>query len=340
MNALLSFLDTTLADAQTEAANVDWSHMDGINKSSWDEIFSRLDVDGNNVISSEEVARASMFEASSTCKKLNITRNDIREALAVLVEVMPKLTPYMVKNSQVMVYSAWTGQKPPPGTPEPSQDDWEVAVNESALVGESTDQLTKCQGALISTIFPAVGILLSITGIRLPTDAGEELAQKIAFKIGKNYKLLKKLKTVYKFADPGKIESSKITAVKFVKRVAKELWDSGVLKEAFTEVLRDLSWWEWTTIAVPALGSLAGFVVTGGASGTINIAIGAATFAIELGDLMFAVRLVRTRCRNEALLELPAGKSALAMLQNEFGEDDDLSWTALDFETGKLSWTA
>jgi len=285
-----AMLDFTLADAGAlENESVEEEGAKGIDQQKWSGMFHKLDTDGDGKITGADLDKDSFAEASVDVKRLNITKAQLQDALALMARLDPKLAPFLVKHGQLAVYTAWTGQKPPPGSPEPSADEITPVEEDD---GRRMWELGDCEAALIMTLVPTVNLLLSALAIRLP---GGKLAKAVLKYARKSKRFLKAVnKIVSTLGGPDKITGGgPPTMAKFIFQVGKEMWNSGVLKDALNEAVKSLSWWDYVAVGAPALAAVAAFFVT---AGTANLIAAIVAGGVSVGELTVALVDVGKSC--------------------------------------------
>jgi len=261
----------------------------GVDQSKWSDMFHKLDADGDGKITAADLDKDSFAEASVDVRRLNITKAQIVDALALMASLDPRLGPFLVKHHQLAVFTAWTGQNPPAGSPEPSADEITPVEEED---GRRMWGLSDCDAAIITTLVPTVNLLLSALSLHLP---GGKLGKAVLKYARKSKKFLRKVNFIVKrLGGPKKIRGggpAKISS--FIFRVGKEMWKSGVLKKALNEAIKSLSWWDYVKIGAPALAAVAGFFLT---AGTANLVAVIVAGGVAVGELTAALIDVGKSC--------------------------------------------
>lgn len=294
---LMDFLDFTMADTARECGGTVKGSPGSISKDAWACAFDRMDVDGDGQLTAADLVGASRDNASEEVLAMNITKWSCQEAIATVATWYPKAAPFLVKYQPLVLYTAWTGLQPPPGTPEPTESEMvpasflQAAEEDSeASLEEALAKLSACHRAILHTVLPTMNIFLSAVGLRVPGKVTGALAKGLA----KSSKLLRKVETIVKLSGgPSKLLGSKARLPGFIFKVGKELWDHGLLSEALRAARKSMGWWDWTTTIVPLLASLVGFFATGG---TANIAIAVTMGGVNVVDLTLALRDVAKTC--------------------------------------------
>ena len=286
--SLAAYLDFTLADA-ARACGAETSGskgLKGIENKAWDCIFLELDVDGDGSITPSDVEKASWLQGSALVQRLNISKQDCREASALLATWYPKLAPFLVRHAQEVLLSAWTGSAPA-GLPEP---DVGFAFEDREKAGLQLTELTDCEDALLKTILPAFNLVTSVVGLSLPNSASEALLQRVSMDVS----LLSKVQTlISELGGPGEIVKNTEVTASFVFKVAAELWNEGVLATVLNEVRQSMSWWDWVSTSVPMVASLSSFFLTGS---TLNLVIAVGLGGINVVNLGKALMSLEGAC--------------------------------------------
>lgn len=285
-----------------------------------------LDADSDSSLTDPDLGVVSFGKASAAVKRLNVTKEQLLDALASLATWYPKLAPFLVKHRQLLLRVAWTGTKPPQGTPEPSQDKLVPASPRFGQADEGSHWLSTlgdCQAAETKCVFPSVGLMLSASGLTFPKGAVKKAVLRIlrerkiastsaaeGAKASGDRGLLGVRTIAQSLGGPGDIMGSPIKLSTFARGVFQELWAGDGLWDVIESLAVELSFWDWVTTLVPMIAKGAGWVLT---NGTANLAV-----AIGVGsdDVMDVVT---------ALVEF--GKSCLGESEEEVIKGSNLTWT-------------
>ncbi|CAE7693314.1 unnamed protein product [Symbiodinium sp. CCMP2592] len=287
-----AYLDFTLADAARACGAGMWGGSSGIDEKAWDCIFPKLDLDGDGSITPSDVEKASWLQGSVLVQRLNISKQDCREATALLAAWYPKLAPFLVRHAQEVLLSAWTGAKPFEA-PEPPEQDLALAAYESLSLRSQPPELLElsdCQEALLETVPPVLNLVTSVVGPSLPHSAAEALLKRVSLDVSF---LAKVHQVVSELGGPDKILRNTEATASFVFRIATELWNDGVLATALDEIRLSMSWWDWVSTAVPMIASLSSFFLTGS---TLNLVIALGLGGVNVVNLGKALSSTAQAC--------------------------------------------
>merc|ERR1719330_1352938 len=285
-----AILDFTLADAGAlENESVAEESAKGIDQWKWSDMFHKLDSDGDGKLTAADLDKDSFVEASGDVKRLNITKAQIADALGLMASLDPKLAPFLVKHSQLAVFTAWTGKTPPAGSPEPSEDEITPVEEDD---GRRMWELGYCEAAIIQTLVPTVNLLLAALAIRLP---GGKLAKAILKYARRSKKFLGAVNEIVEnLGGPDNVAGGGPSKLgQFIFQVGKEMWETGVLKQSLNEALKSLSVWDYISIGAPALAALAAFFVS---AGTANLVAVIVAGGVSVGDLTMAIVDIGKSC--------------------------------------------
>ena len=286
-----AYLDFTLADAARACGAGMWGGSSGIDEKAWDCIFPKLDLDGDGSITPSDVAKASWLQGSVLVKRLNISKQDCREATALLATWYPKLAPFLVRHAQEVLLSAWTGVKPFEAS-EPREQDLALAAYSAVRSPQPQEllELSDCQEALLETVPPVLNLATSVVGLSLPHSAAEAVLKRVSL----DASFLAKVHIVVsELGGPDKILKNTEATASFVFRIAAELWNDGVLATAMDEIRLSMSWWDWVSTAVPMIASLSSFFLTGS---TLNLVIALGLGGVNVVNLGKALTSTAQAC--------------------------------------------
>ncbi|CAE7883049.1 unnamed protein product [Symbiodinium sp. KB8] len=285
-----AYLDFTLADAARACGAGMWGGSSGIDEKAWDCIFPKLDLDGDGSITPSDVAKASWLQGSVLVKRLNISKQDCREATALLATWYPKLAPFLVRHAQEVLLSAWTGVKPFEASEPREQDLALAAYSAGSPQPQELLELSDCQEALLETVPPVLNLATSVVGLSLPHSAAEAVLKRVSL----DASFLAKVHIVVsELGGPDKILKNTEATTSFVFRIAAELWNDGVLATAMDEIRLSMSWWDWVSTAVPMIASLSSFFLTGS---TLNLVIALGLGGVNVVNLGKALTSTAQAC--------------------------------------------
>jgi len=294
-------MDTTIADADTECEvhnnknSPDWADFRGLSKARWDKIFDTLDVDHDGTVTPADLSKAAAYEASESCEQL--TKEDVRNGLALVAEHQPKLAPYLLKHSQLVLYSAWTGRDPPLGSPEPSRKELMIPSHMPILLHHANVSLVamkvgkECVWPLISLTMSLISIWRVAIGAYLPSVTKQQFESALKRLLSRRPDVLDKIiKRIPDDVDLYRIQ----TIMACVMAVGSELWKSGLISDAVYEAFESMGWWEWIQIIVPFIAAIVLAYSTGGA---INGAAAMSMIALNMVWLTAAIVNVNKKCK-------------------------------------------
>jgi len=291
VSAMEAFMDLTLLDIGASPVE------GGIDKNTWDEAFSKLDFDGDGIISTGDALHWEQTPPSTprnlTKVDHNLSRADVHKGMAVLVALFPDYASRVVAHEQLISELAFNGTLLPASTPPPEDPLSSLTMMQLRLKRQrqrqalvATAQSTRsmaCLGGVVNVVTGVLGLLFGIIGIEMPD--GSFLFEAIT----SNAYVVDTLLSIVGGMDE---KSDALTAAQNVKAIFVLLYEEGIFSLAVEESLKQLNWWDLLVVSAQVAAIVALWLGTGGVAFVAQIAL----LVFDAVAIWEGVNVVRAEC--------------------------------------------
>lgn len=280
--------DISLGDIGTNSAGL-------IDKDSWMKAFSKFDHDGDGELSDDDLehARYGVTSGSDVMRRWNLTKQDLRKALALMARRCPETAEALLVHEPLIVELAWTGVPVPSDAPEVSISGIAEAGSEKGELDDVEAQMTECQSKMLRFVFESISFFVTLASGGTASwllNAMEKAKSGVLRRItAATFSQLTHLAGVFVTA----VRESNIgQASEAMVQVFRELWDKDIIMTILDEARKEMTWWDWFTTAATIIATMTLWFASGG----LALAASISFTVLAAGNLIQAAIMVAVHC--------------------------------------------